>query len=60
MREAWICRHSFAAFGAQRDIIAFHPLYSTSQNLFKFVKQKKKKQDMPFESEGINVWFSTY
>jgi hypothetical protein len=57
MREARICRHSFVAFGSQRDIIAFHPVYSTSQNLCKFVKpkNKNKKQDMPFESEGINV-----
>jgi hypothetical protein len=26
--------------------------------LLKFVKKKKKKeQDMPFESEGLNVWY---
>jgi hypothetical protein len=30
-------------------------VYSTSQKNFKFVKRKKREQDMPFESEGENV-----
>ncbi len=55
-KEAWIYRYRLVAFGAQRDIGALHLVHPTSQKLLKFVKKKKKKeQDMPFESEGLNV-----
>jgi len=55
-KKAWTYRHPLVAFGAQRDIGALHLVHPTSQKLLKFVRKKrKKKKDMSFESEGLNV-----
>jgi len=55
-KKAWTYRHPLVAFGAQRDIGALHLVHPTSQKLLKFVRKKrKKKKDMSFQSEGLNV-----